>query len=509
MRKLVLASTLFFISFTALSQSIVSLEWLSLDTKKKIIQEKSLCNFQEGDFTYQLKLERSGFQSEEWLPILEVTNLDNDKKKSIIINIGSGNKGERISLASAKYLQGNIYIVGIGNLDIGKNIFYAGVISKDGELKGRLKEIEVPLNNLKNKGVPFVVPGSFGVAKSQFTALLFLPGENLEELNNLQFTNTNKPEIGITILSDKMEPIQSKRIKFDVNEETFNIQNCIVSNEGDIVFITNTGLGKKSNSILFHTHVFKINDINKIILSHNPKYSRQLLHTENESVFAFAYSMQEDERDNPLVSLKVFEKGGFSLQNDFQIIANQNELSLDKKQGNFDLKKMELTQLGVILVGSFYEVKTAKSEKGQVSKPKIKLENYYLMIHHALNGNAIIQSIPVFTENGPFSPIYNVYDGEFHMILNNHQKNNPAEKSSFKMLNNKEVAKSGQAWAIKINIASGKLERELLVQTKEKLRLLTAYGQILNNVFSIHAVEKSSTNDTQKNILKTAKILFH
>jgi hypothetical protein len=95
------------------------------------------------------------------------------------------------------------------------------------------------------------------------------------------------------------------------------------------------------------------------------------------------------------------------------------------------------------------------------------------------------------------------------MILNNHQKNNLEEKSSFKMLHNKEVAKSGQAWAIKINIASGKLERELLVQTKEKLRLLTAYGQILNNVFSIHAVEKSSTNDTQKNILKTAKILFH
>ena len=510
MRKLVLVLLLFFFVINILeAQSMVNLQWLPIDSKKTLIQEKSLCNFQESDFNYQLKLDRSGFQSEEWLPILEITNLNNNKTKSILVNIGAGKKGERVSLASARYQDGNIYFIGIGNLAIGKNIFYAGKISKEGELKGSLKEIEVPLNNEKNKGVPFVIPGSFGNANSLFTALLFLPGENLAELSNLQFINTNKPEIGITILSDKMEPIQSKRIKFDVNEQTFNIQNCILSNEGDIVFITNTGLEKKSKTILFHTHVYKLNDLNKVVLNHNPKYGRQLLFAENISVFAFAFCTQEDESDKPLISLKVFEKGGFSLLKDIQIIADPNELSLSKRQRNFDLKKLELTKLGALILGSFYEEKSGRSKKGQIPKPNMKFDNYYLMIHQTLDGNAIIQSIPVFTENGPFSPISNTYNGEFYMILNNHIKNNPMDKSSFTMLENKDVAKKGQAWAININIASGKLERELLVQTKEKIRLLTATGQIFNNEFAIHAAEKGSSNDMQKNILKTAKILFH
>jgi len=509
MRRLVLINLFFFLTFKVLAQSIVSLQWFPIDKSKEIIQEKSLCNFQENDFSYQLKLERSGFQLEEWLPMLEITNNDNNSKRTFLVNIGAGKNGERVSIASARYQQENIYFIGIGNLAIGKNIFYSGIISRKGELIGKLKEIEVPLNIAKNKGVPFVIPGDFGNANSQFTALLFLPGDNLTELSNLQFINVNKPEIGITILSDKMEPIQSRRIKFDVNENVFNIQNCILSNEGDILFVTNTGQEKNSNTILFHTHVFKLNDINKKVLNHNPKFGKQLIHSENQSVFAFAFCTQENEGDKPIISLKVFEKGGFTLLKDVQVVADKSELSLNKNQSNFDLKKMELTQLGVLFIGSFYEVKLAKSEKGQKSKPKIKLENYYLMIHHALNGNAFIQSIPVFTEFGPFSPVCTSQNSELYMILNQHQKNNPLEKSSFSMLLNKDVASKGQVWAIKINLVSGKIEGELLVQTKEKIRLLTGSGQSLSNVFAIHAVEKGNANDSQKTILKTAKIIFH
>ena len=86
MRKLVLVLLLFFFVINILeAQSMVNLQWLPIDSKKTLIQEKSLCNFQENDFNYQLKLDRSGFQSEEWLPILEITNLNNNK--TIKINL--------------------------------------------------------------------------------------------------------------------------------------------------------------------------------------------------------------------------------------------------------------------------------------------------------------------------------------------------------------------------------------------------------------------------------------
>jgi hypothetical protein len=505
MRSLILFSFLFVFSFLGSTQQIANLQWFDLSKKYTAIQEQSLCSFEQNDLQYQLKLELSGFKLEEWLPILEITDPDNGKTKSTLINLGPGKRGERLRIAAARFSNGWIYFTAIGQVAIGKPFFYSGKLNTDGELKGDLTEIQVPLNIPKNKGIPYVFSSSEGGKNTPYTVLAFLPGEDFSELNQLTFLQAKNPEIGLAILSDRMELVDSRKITFDIASEVFKITNCLIAKEGDIVFITNTGNDKKALSYLFHTHIFKLNQVSKEKLEHHPIYNKQMVFAENPQVFAFAYSTQASSSDKPYIKIHVFEKGGFSKFKEMEVPVEKSELSLSRPQRNFDLKSMVLHPDGLVLLGSFYELKPQKKNKAAFDK----FENYYLCVQQSINGSAIVHSIPVFCEYGWFSPGYELGSSQLKMIFNQHQKTVIGQENSHQMLLQKDVAKKAKFTALTIQFSNAKMEHQVLVQSTEKLRLLSASAKQEKGGFLIEAIDKSTANTFKKNILKLAQINFN
>lgn len=509
MLRVVLSTLSFFIFLTVGAQSVATIQWQAINANKSLIQEKSICSFTDNDFFYQLKLERAGYRMEEWLPMLEILDQEKQKSNAVLINLGAGNYGERLSIASARFKNGLIQFVGVGNLSAGKYFFYTGQITLKGELKGKLKEIDIPLNAARSKGIPYVVSGNEEKTGNVFTALMFFPTDKFTDNTNLNFKDIANPEVGIAILSENYEFVQSGKLSFDIKAAEFNIQNCVLSNEGDILFIANTGKEKKSNTILFHTHVFKLNGFEKVTLDHQPRFGKQVLIEDNATVFVVAYSNQEEAKDKAEIKVKIFEKGGFVFKKELTLLAENKELSMPKSARNFDLKLLSLKPAGVVLLGAFYELKPSKKENGKLPKPDTKLENYYLLIQQELSGNSMLHHIPVFTEYGPFSPSYQIDDGTLRMVMNNHQSNIVAENAKYSFLRTKDIGKKAQLVCLQIMLNSGKTERQVLVQTKEKYRLLTATAHFYKGVFTIEAIEKGNSSYTEKNIIKTAIINFN
>ncbi len=505
MRRLILLSFLIVFSFIGSTQHIASLQWLDLSKKNTGLQEQSLCTFEQNDLLYQLKLERSGFKLEEWLPMLEITNPDNNKTKSILINLGPGKRGERLSIAAARFNNGWIYFTSIGQVAAGKPFFYTGKINLEGELKGDLTEIQVPLNLPKNKGIPVVFSASEAGKNTPYTLLAFLPGDDFAALNQLTFHQANHPEIGVAVLSEKMELMDSRKITFEIEAEVLKLTNCLISIEGDIVFMANTGMEKKSTSYLFHTHIFKLNQVQKVKLKHHPIYNKQIVYAENPQVFAFAYSAQESYSDKPLIKIHVFEKGGFSLFKEMEVPVEKNELSLSRSQRNFDLKSLALHPEGMVLLGSFYELKAQKKNKEFFDK----FENYYLCIQQSLNGSAIVHSIPVFCEYGWLSPSYELGSSQLRMVFNQHQSSLFEQEKTYKMLYLKDAQKKAKAVALTIAFSNAKMEHQVLVQPNEKIRLLTSSAILKEGEFLIEAIEKNTANGIKKNIVKVAQIKFN
>jgi hypothetical protein len=172
------------------------------------------------------------------------------------------------------------------------------------------------------------------------------------------------------------------------------------------------------------------------------------------------------------------------------------------------LKKIELTNSGIILLGAFYELKPQKVKKGQAQLPYQKLENYYLLIQQEVNGNATLQAIPVFTELGPYSPSYQIHNQNLHLLFNGHVKNSFMEGEKPTMLFNKDVSKKAQLVASTLQVSSGKINYQVLSTSQEKIRFLSASAQQKGNVFFVDVIEKSSANEFRKNIVKTAAINF-
>lgn len=498
-----------FIGPLAYSQNAV-LSWLNTPIYS-ISNDRSICSFEDGNEFFELRLQRAGLNQEAFIPILEIRKNGSDKIKTISVNLGAGKSDEPLQLASAKYDNGYIYVLLLGDVAPGVYNFYAGKLNKEGELKGDIKLLKMPNSAGVNKGTPYIVSSSVGEGTGVFSLLLFAFGTENHETRSLEFNGAEKLELGVLAFNQKFEMINSDILTIPSKNDRIKINHIYLAAEGDLLFSVQTGSEKKAKSWLYHTHIYRLNTLKKEELSLHPSSAKRVLIKDRSNELCIAWCEQKEASDPVKIWVKQYEKGEFNKirEHNFTLAYSEREdLKLPTRGRNFDLIHLETKAEGVFMMGAFFELKENPVKKGKIALPDTRLEYYYSLIKLSSENQVKWFNFPIFMEKSAFSPSWTWDNDRIFMVYNTHYKNLEPDVKSNVMLLAKEVAKNACVVAHKISIYEGTISREVVFTKKEKLRLLTAYAEVSEHSFKVEAITKQSAGEVNKNKVKNALITF-